>query len=257
MYEEGIRGGISQAIHKYAKSNNKYMNSYNKNLISSFLQYQDANNLYGWAMSKKLPIGNFNWDNTNSYTEEMIKNYDENIKYGALLEADIEHPKELHKLHRYLQFLAERNVINKTLKLITSFEDKEKYVVHISALKQALDHGLKLKKVHTVIKFRQVAWMKSYIDKNTKLRMESKNEFHKTFYKLMNNAVYGKTMDNVRNHRDIKLVTTNTRRKRLVSQPNYHTCKRFPENLIAIELKKTKVYINKPICIGEALLDFS
>ena len=157
MYEEGIRGGISQAIHKYAKSNNKYMNSYNKNLISSFLQYQDANNLYGWAMSKKLPIGNFNWDNTNSYTEEMIKNYDENIKYGALLEADIEHPKELHKLHRYLQFLAERNVINKTLKLITSFEDKEKYVVHISALKQALDHGLKLKKVHTVIKFRQVA----------------------------------------------------------------------------------------------------
>ena len=178
MYEEGIRGGISQAIHKYAKSNNKYMNSYNKNLISSFLQYQDANNLYGWAMSKKLPIGNFNWDNTNSYTEEMIKNYDENIKYGALLEADIEHPKELLKLHRYLQFLAERNVINKTLKLITSFEDKEKYVVHISALKQALDHGLKLKKVHTVIKFRQVAWMKSYIDKNTKLGMESKNEFH-------------------------------------------------------------------------------
>ena len=257
MDEEGIRGGISQAIHKYAKSNNKYMNSYNKNVISSLLQYQDANNLYGWAMSKKLPIGNFKCDNTNSYTEEMIKNYDENIKYGALLEVDVEHPKELHKLHRYLQFLAERKVINKTLKLITSFEDKEKYVVHISALKQALDHGLKLKKVHTVIKFRQVAWMKSYIDKNTKLRMESKNEFHKTFYKLMNNVVYGKTMENVRNHRDIKLVTTNTRRKRLVSQPNYHICKRFPENLIAIELKKTKVYINKPICIGEAVLDIS
>ena len=97
--------------------------------------------------------------------------------------------------------------------------------------------------------------MKSYIDKNTKLTMESKNEFDKGFYKLMNNAVYGKTMENVRNHRDMKLVTTNARRKQLVSQPNYHTCKRFSENLIAIELRKTKVYINKPIYVRQALLD--
>ena len=99
MYEKGIRGGISQVIHKYGKSNNKYMKSYNKNVISSYLQYQDANNLYGWAMSKKLPIGGFRWDNTNSYTQEMIINYDENNKYGALLEVDIDYPKELHTLH--------------------------------------------------------------------------------------------------------------------------------------------------------------
>ena len=120
-----------------------------------------------------------------------------------------------------------------------------------------MNHGLKLKKVHRVIKFRQVTWMKSYIDKNTKLRMESKNEFDKGFYELMNNAVCGKTMQNVRNHRDIKLTTTNARRKQLVSQPNYHTCKRFSENLIAIELRKTKVYMNKPIYIGQAVLDIS
>ena len=99
--------------------------------------------------------------------------------------------------------------------------------------------------------------MKSYIDKNTKLRMESKNEFDKGFYKLMNNAVYGKTIENVRNHRDIKLVATNARRKQLVSQPNYHTCKRFSENLIAIELRKTKLYMNKPVYIGQAVLDIS
>ena len=125
MCEKGIRGGISHAIHKYAKSNNKYMKSYNKNVISSYLQYQDANNLYGWAMCKKLPIGNFKWDNTNSYTEEMIKNYDENNKYGALLEVYIEYPKELHIRHRDLPFLTERKVINKTSKLITSFENKK------------------------------------------------------------------------------------------------------------------------------------
>ena len=185
----------------------------------------------------------------------MIKNYDENNKYGALLEVDIEYPKELHILHRDLPFLAERKVINKTSKLITSFENKKEYVIHIAALKQALNHGLKLKKVHKVIKYRQVTWMKSYIDKNTKLRKESKNEFDKGFYKLMNNAVYGKTMENVRNYRDIKLITTNARKKQLVSQPNFHTCKHFSEHVMAIELRKTRVYMNKSIYIGQTVLD--
>ena len=132
-----------------------------------------------------------------------------------------------------------------------------KIKINIVALKQALNHGLKFKKVHRVISFVQVAWMKPYIDKNTKLRMESKNEFEKRFYKLMNNAVHGKAMENVGKHRDIKLVTTNARRKQLVSQPNYHTCKCFSEDLVAIQLKKTKVYMNKPIYIGQAVLDIS
>ena len=93
MFEKGIRGGISQPTLKYAKSNNKYMKNYNKNVKSSFLQYLDANNLYGWAMSKKLPIGNFKWNNINLYTEDTIKYYDENSKYGALLGVDIEYSK--------------------------------------------------------------------------------------------------------------------------------------------------------------------
>ena len=99
--------------------------------------------------------------------------------------------------------------------------------------------------------------MKPYIEKNTKLRSEAKNEFEKNLYKLMNNAVYGKTMQNVRKHWDIKLVTTNGKGKQLVSEPNYHTCKRFSEHLMAIEMKKTKVFINKPIYVGQAVLDIS
>ena len=102
-------------------------------------------------------------------------------------------------------------------------QDKENYVVHIRALKQALNHGLILKKVHRVIKFNQRAWLKSYIDMNTKYRKEAKNEFEKDFFKLMNNSVFGKTMENVRKHRDIKLVTTDKRRNQLVSESNYHT----------------------------------
>ena len=117
--------------------------------------------------------------------------------------------------------------MNKVEKLVTSTEDKEKYVIHIAALKQALNHGLVLKKIHRVIEFRQEAWLKPYIDMNTKLRTKAKNDFEKYFFKLMNNSVFGKTIDNVRNHRDIKLVTTSERRNKLVSEQNYHTTKFF------------------------------
>ena len=138
-----------------------------------------------------------------------------------------------------------------------SIDDKENYVIHISALKQALNHGLILKEVHRVIEFRQEAWLKPYIDMNTKLRTDAKNDFEKDFFKLMNNSVFGKTMENVRNHREIKLVTTNERKNKLVSEPNYHTTMQFSENLMAIELKKTVTVMNKPIYLGQAILDIS
>ena len=115
----------------------------------------------------------------------MIKNYDEDGKHGALLEVTLEYPKELQILHKDLPFISDRKKINNTSKLITSFEDKKDYVIQIAALKQALNHGLKLKEVHRVIRFVQIAWMKPYIEKNTKLRSEAKNEFEKDFYKLI------------------------------------------------------------------------
>ena len=130
-------------------------------------------------------------------------------------------------------------------------------MVHIATLRQALNHGLRLKKIHRVIELKRKAWLKPYIDMNAKLRTEAKNEFEKDFFKLMVNSVFGKTMENVRNHRDIKLVTTNERRNKLVSEPNYHTSKQFPENLLVIEMKKTKVKINKPVYLGQAILDIS
>ena len=142
-------------------------------------------------------------------------------------------------------------------KLLPAPEDKKNYVVHISALKQALDHILGLEKVHKVIKFRQEAWLKPYIDKNTKLRTNAKNEYEKYFFKLMNNSVFGKTMENVRNHRDIKLVATEQRRKKLTSEPNYDSCKQFNDDLMAIEMRKTEVIKDKPIYLGQAILDIS
>ena len=257
MFEEGTRGDISQAIHKYATANKKYMKNFDKKVISIFLQYLDANNLYGWAMCKKLPIGGFKRVDVKEYTEEKIKSYDDNSSTGALLKVDIEYPKELHNLHKDLPFLCERRKLDKTSKLVTTLDDKKDYVVHISALKQALNHGSKFTKIHNVLEFKQVAWMKKYIDKNTKLRSEAKNDFEKDFFKLMNNSVYGKTMENVRKHREINLMTTDSERMKLVSESNYHTCKQFSEHLIAIEMKKTEIHMNKPVCVGQAVLDIS
>ena len=129
------------------------------------------------------------------------------------------------------------------------YRRQKNYVVYIRALKQVLNQELILKKVHRVIQFIQEAWLKPYIDMNTNLRKEAKNEFEKNFFKLINNAVFGKTMENVRNHRDIKIVTTNRQRNRLVSEPNYHTTKRISENLLIIAMKKTEVKINKHVNI--------
>ena len=190
--------------------------------------YLDVNNLYGWAMSQRLPVNGFEWmEQLSEFDERFIKNYDENNDKGYILEVDVEYPKNLHNLYSDLPFLPERLKIEKCNKLVCNVYDKKNYVVHIKALKQALNHGLILKKVHKVIQFNQEAWLKPYIDMNTKLRTEAKNDFEKDFFKLMNNSVFGKTMENVRKHRDIKLVTTDERRNQLVSELNYHSTKYF------------------------------
>ena len=136
-------------------------------------------------------------------------------------------------------------------------QNKKNYVIDIVALKQALNHGLKLIKVHEIIQFDLEAWLMPYIDMNTRLRKDVKNDFEKDFPKLMSNAVFEKTIENIRKHRNIKLVTSDKRRSIFVSEPNYHTSKYISEDLIIIAMKKVEVKMNKPIYLGQAILDIS
>ena len=156
MFEKGIRGGITQAVYQYANTNNKYMGKkFNPEAITSFLQYLDANNLYGWAMNQPLPTGGFKW--VNDVAPDEIGKLAKIENKGYLLEVDVKYPKELYDSHNYLTFMCEKIKINKVEKLVPNLYNKKKYVIHVRALDQALKHGLILEKVHCVIEFNQSA----------------------------------------------------------------------------------------------------
>ena len=148
-----------------------------------------------------------------------------------------------------------RMTINGVEKLVPNLYYKKQYVIHIRALDQALKHELVLERIHRAIEFRQSAWTKEYIDFNTKLRTEAKNDFEKDFYMLMNNTVFRKTMENIRKHRDIKLVNNEEAYLRAVMCPNFKSGTLFGPNLMGYEMGKIKVVMNKPVYLGQAILD--
>ena len=183
------------------------MKDCSKNNESSYLKYWYVNNLYGWAMSQKLPVNDFQQieDNSQIY-EDFIKSDNEESDGGYFLEVHVQYPEKLHEVHNDLPFLPKRMKIAKVEKLVTNSHDKIEYVIHIRNLKQTSNHGLILKKVHRVIEFNQKAWLRPYIEMNTKLREKAKNNFEKDFFKFMN-AVFREIMENVSKHRNIKLVS--------------------------------------------------
>ena len=178
MSERGIRGRITQSVNRWAKANNPYMGSnFNPDLPTKYLQYLGANNLYGWAMSQPLPTGGFHWV---GIKPDKISKLAKCKSKGYLLEVDIRYPKELHDSHNDLPFMCERMKINGVEKLIPNLYDKKRYVIHIRALDQALKHGLVLERIHKAIELKQSAWIKEYIDFNTKLRTAATNDFMNT-----------------------------------------------------------------------------
>ena len=249
MVEKGIRGGVSMISTRYGKANNPYMKDYDPDQPNKFISYLDANNLYGWAMCKPLPTKGFEW-----MKREELKNWK---SMPCILEVDLTYPEHLHDLHNDYPLAPERVTVNKVEKLIPNLNDKTKYVIHHETLKLYLSLGLKLTKIHRGITFDESARLKRYIDLNTNLRAKAKNDFEKDFFKLMNNSVFGKTMENIRNRVDIRLVTRECQAKRLTCKPNYQHHTIFCENLTAVHMKKVSLKFNKPVYLGMTILDLS
>ena len=285
MIENGIRGGISQVC------GDRYVDVSDKNFITNpeidesdpnqeWLLYVDANNLYGHSMCQKLPYGNFKWMSRNDVEEfkrgVISKTLDEDGDEGYIFLVDITDTGDKEKF-KNLPLISEKKAVgNEYLsnytknqyttdnklnripneKLISDFKPKKNYTIHYKNLIYCLRQGLAIT-IKRGIKFNQSNWLQPYIDFNTNLRAQANNEFEKNFFKLMNNAVYGKTMENVRNRIDLKLVKTYEQAKKYIKRPNFTYIKRFSENLCAIHLEKTKVYLNKPIYVGFAVLELS
>ncbi|KYM95309.1 DNA polymerase [Cyphomyrmex costatus] len=258
--ERGIRGGLSQCSHRYARANNVYVPTFDPSKPISYLMYFDVNNLYGWAMMEPLPYGEFHWiDNVDGF-DVMSVPVDSDV--GYILEVDLTYPHVLHDSHYDLPFCPTKELPpgGKYEKLLATLNAKERYVIHYRNLQQCIRHGLVVTKIHRILQFAQSRWLRGYIEVNTRFRMISNNDFERNLYKLMNNAVFGKTMENVRDYKDVRLVTVWDGRyglEAMIAKPNFCSRSIFSENLVAVELRKLEVTMNKPIYVGMCILEIS
>ncbi|CAH3150037.1 unnamed protein product, partial [Porites evermanni] len=263
MFEQGIRGGITHISKRYSEANNKYMKDYNPDKESTFIQYLDANNLYGWAMLQSLPTHGFKWmsDLTKENVIDILEKTNHSMSNlgnkGYIFEVDLEYPEKLWTSHNDYPLAPERMIVNGVEKLICHFKPRKNYVVHYRNLRQYLEMGMRITAVHRGISFYQSPWMEPYIRKNTELRKTASNSFEKDFFKLMNNSVFGKTIENIRKRQNIILVDNRKKAVKLSSRPNFERATIFDKNLIAVHMKNTEIYFNKPVYVGQAILDLS
>ena len=207
-------------------------------------------------MSFKLPTHGFKWiDVDKSKILQLLEKKD--TKKGFIFEVDLDYPETLWETHNDYPLAPEKIKLERIEKLICSFKPKRHYVAHYKNLKQYLEEGMILKKVHRGIKFYQSSWLEPYIRKNTDLRKLAETSFEKDFFKLMNNSVFGKTIENIRKRQNLLLVDKEEKALKLIAKPNFERATIFDENLVAIHMKKTEVYFNKPIYLGQAILDIS
>ncbi|XP_065180179.1 uncharacterized protein LOC135810614 [Sycon ciliatum] len=281
--EHGIRGGISMSVQRYAEANNDLIpDGYDPSKPMTYLQYVDANNLYGWAMQQPLPIGDFKFveDISDDLVADIVMTHPHDSPVGYIVECDLTIPDGVHDalneyppcpenmcvtddmLSPHQQQLAQQLGLGKQKekKLMLTLLPKTRYVCHYVNLQAYVALGVEVSEVHRVLQFTQRPWMRLYIQLNTDLRTNAASEFEKDFYKLMNNAVFGKTMENVRRRLNLKLVRSEEevdRLRRAIVKPTYKRSIVYDNDLVAVEFFKCKVHLNKPIYVGFSILELS
>jgi len=259
MIEEGVRGGLTQSVTRYVRANNKYLQNYDNTKESVYLAYVDANNLYGWAMTKPLPYGNFKWVDPSTIPISSIPTIPQEGEVGYILECDFEYPAHIHDHHYDLPMLPRTQIPpgGKYPKLLLTLENKERYIAHFWTVQQALQLGLKVVKVHRILQFGQSLWLKPYIESNTNRRAKAESDFEKDFFKLMNNSIFGKTLEDKRKHLNLQLVTDAKKLEKMVRKPTFNTSFIITEDLVAVTMNKTVVTLDRPLYIGMSILDIS
>ena len=263
---------------RHARANNPLIGGYDSTKPNTHILYLDANNLYGWAMSQPLPTGGFQWVDDCDRLAGAITEHPADSREGYILEVDLEYPEELHNAHNAYPLAPERMVVQKEWmseyqhgllgvwvapaeveKLVPKLRNKDRYVLHYRNLQLYLSLGLRLTKVHRALRFEQSRWMEPYISLNTKLRKKATSGFEKDLFKLMDNSVFGKTMENLRNRVDVKLVRADEddRLRRLIASPSFARASIFDDDLAAIQLHKSRLVLNRPVYVGMSVLDLS
>lgn len=278
--ERGIRGGISMIPNRHSVANNPMMPEFDMVAPKTWIQYYDVTNLYGWAMSQPMPIGNYEWETVsfnNHWNKPEILELKDDADIGYIFEVDLEIDAEHHDRLRDYPMAPEPmepqeawlsgyskdklrecgKEFTSTKKLVCSFLPKSKYVCHYRNLKLYLKHGYKLKEVHRVLQFDQSCWLKPYIDFNTAQRAKSTSEMEKDYYKLMVNSCFGKFIQNDRKFRQVEIVTDMGRAERLVNKPTFKNKRHITDKIVAIETHKTRVTLNQAVIVGMAILDVS
>uniref|UniRef100_U9URW3 Uncharacterized protein n=1 Tax=Rhizophagus irregularis (strain DAOM 181602 / DAOM 197198 / MUCL 43194) TaxID=747089 RepID=U9URW3_RHIID len=275
-----MRGGNSMAPRRIAKANFPGMKGYNKKRANKWLLYLDANNLYGWAMIQHLPIRGFRWLDLKDLPN--IRTISPTAKRGSAWEVKLKYPEKLHPSHSDFPLCPKRRIVTReelrpeqenmikklsqgkfaeTEKLVATLETKDRYILNYRNLQQCLALGMELEHVYRVLEFDQSPWLEPYIMGNTLRRRNAKNDFERDLWKLMNNAVFGKTMEDVRRRKRIDLVRPigeEHRLRKMLADPALVGRKIFyGSNLIAVHRKQTHVTLNKPIYVGATILDLS
>ena len=272
FFERGIRGGVNGVGEiRHFCANNGLLPHHNPSKATTFGAFFDVTSLYAGTMQKMMPIGNYKWNT--ALTLQQILDTPADADVGFFVEVDLLYPKELHDTHNGLPLAPEKRQImpqwlsayaksfglkpNKVPKLIETLFDKKNYVCHYENLKFYVKHGLVVEKLHRVCEFNQSKWLGVYIEKNTIMRKQAENDFEKNFFKLMSNACFGKTMENLRKRSKIAFVGNVQQAESMIQKPSFKSFNIVNENLVSVSFKSSSVLWDKPTPVGASILDLS